>query len=320
VGADRPLHRLWSLAASLLINGAIVALLVRLAVAPVEVRTEIAVELAPAKMRMERVAPKTRPTIPDFVAPMPETPPPAAGPQPAKAATVEEILRNDTLPPVPELTLPEAPLPAQPPPSDPSPEPAATQVALAPMPDPPATGGGGEPGGTVPATGGAVNGVPGGSGTGTGNGTGTGEGTGHATAPAPVEPPKAPERIPEKPPEKTPEKPPEKVPEKVPEKAPDPPPAPVAHGERRPARLVRQTKPAYPPDARRDGVEGTAVLRVKLDPAGAVTDVEVVTTTGDARLDAAAIAAVKGWTFAPKLDDGAPVAASLRVRVEFSLH
>ncbi len=84
--------------------------------------------------------------------------------------------------------------------------------------------------------------------------------------------------------------------------------------------VTRKTEPRYPSDARRDGVEGTAVVRVKLDIAGKVTDAEITATSGDPRLDAAAVADVKSrWRFTPKYEDDVAVESTIRVRIEFKL-
>jgi len=96
-------------------------------------------------------------------------------------------------------------------------------------------------------------------------------------------------------------------------------PAPAPHGERRGARVVQNTQPAYPREARDEGREGTVVLRVTLDAQARVTGVELLASAGDRRLDRAAERAVRDWTFAPALEEGKPVEASLRVRVQFRL-
>jgi protein TonB len=85
------------------------------------------------------------------------------------------------------------------------------------------------------------------------------------------------------------------------------------------AGVLRDTEPIYPRAARRDGVEGTSVLRVSLDATGRVTAVEVATSSGDQRLDDAAVRAVRAWKFNPATEDNKPVASSMRVRVQFRL-
>ena len=95
--------------------------------------------------------------------------------------------------------------------------------------------------------------------------------------------------------------------------------APGGHGVSRSAGVTRQTQPAYPDDARADGVEGTATVLVSLDAAGKITSVRLVTSSGDRRLDRAAIDGVRDWTFASALEDGKPASGSLRVHVRFRL-
>ena len=84
------------------------------------------------------------------------------------------------------------------------------------------------------------------------------------------------------------------------------PPAPVSRGAA-----------TYPQSASTEAVAGTVVLAVTVSDTGDVTDVEVVESLG-AAFDEAAIAAVKGWKFAPALRDGNPVAATIRVGIDFT--
>ncbi|MBM3392799.1 MAG: energy transducer TonB [Betaproteobacteria bacterium] len=70
-----------------------------------------------------------------------------------------------------------------------------------------------------------------------------------------------------------------------------------------------RTPPAYPATARRLGEEGTVVLRVELDEAGTVAAARVASGSGHARLDEAAVAAVRNWRCRPALRDGRPIRA-----------
>ena len=97
------------------------------------------------------------------------------------------------------------------------------------------------------------------------------------------------------------------------------PPKPAPKGESRAAQVVGQTKPVYPSDARDDGVEGTTVVSVSLSADGKVISAKVVESSGDRRLDKAAVFAVERWKYSPCLRDGVPSAASIRVRVQFRL-
>jgi protein TonB len=67
--------------------------------------------------------------------------------------------------------------------------------------------------------------------------------------------------------------------------------------------------PAYPPISRRMGEEGQLVLRVELDEDGRVDSAEVINSSGYARLDEAAMTAVKSWKCKPPLRDGQPARA-----------
>lgn len=103
--------------------------------------------------------------------------------------------------------------------------------------------------------------------------------------------------------------------------APPPPPAPVAEAPpSRPAGPVtlgaelavscpERNAPAYPPLSRRLGEEGKVMLRVELDEHGNVSAARVATGSGFARLDEAALAAVKTWRCTPASRDGKPVRA-----------
>jgi protein TonB len=74
----------------------------------------------------------------------------------------------------------------------------------------------------------------------------------------------------------------------------------------KPSPLVRTQEIEYTDRARADGIEGRLVLRVTVGPDGAVLKIEVMSSV-DPSLDAAAIAAVKTWRFAPALACGRPV-------------
>lgn len=69
------------------------------------------------------------------------------------------------------------------------------------------------------------------------------------------------------------------------------------------------TAPVYPAISRRMGEEGKLVLRVELDEHGDVDDAQVVDSSGYARLDNAALEAVKNWQCRPSTRNGQPVRA-----------
>ncbi len=82
---------------------------------------------------------------------------------------------------------------------------------------------------------------------------------------------------------------------------------------------LNNPRPAYPPIARKLGLEGLVVLRVQVSAAGATEQVAVVLTSGAPVLDEAALKAVQGWTFVPARRGDAPVARVVDVPVRFQL-
>jgi len=75
--------------------------------------------------------------------------------------------------------------------------------------------------------------------------------------------------------------------------------------------------PVYPPIAKAARIQGTVVFQIQVGATGKVESVKVV--SGPAMLRQAAIDCLKQWTFNPFEKDGAPVAASGKVSIEFSL-
>ena len=62
----------------------------------------------------------------------------------------------------------------------------------------------------------------------------------------------------------------------------------------------------YPRAAVEDGVEGTVRLKVLVTENGEVASVEIERSSGDRRLDAAALEFVRGWRYRPAVQDGKP--------------
>ena len=84
-----------------------------------------------------------------------------------------------------------------------------------------------------------------------------------------------------------------------------------------PPRKIEGVAPVYPPDAVTAGVAGVVVVEATIGPTGEVTDVEVLSSVP--LLDAAAVAAVSEWRYAPALVDGEPVSVRMTVNVTFVL-
>ena len=77
--------------------------------------------------------------------------------------------------------------------------------------------------------------------------------------------------------------------------------------------------PLYPQLARRMGKQGVVLLEVFVSASGTVEGVTVATGSGYEILDEAALAAVRGWRFAPGQRNGQPAAMRVRVPVRFEL-
>jgi len=77
--------------------------------------------------------------------------------------------------------------------------------------------------------------------------------------------------------------------------------------------------PVYPPMSRRLGETGKVVLRVELDETGRVSTAQVASSSGSARLDAAALAAVRSWRCNPAQRDGQAVRSVATQPFNFTL-
>jgi len=104
--------------------------------------------------------------------------------------------------------------------------------------------------------------------------------------------------------------------------APPPPPAPApgpvrVGGQVQPPTKVLHVNPVYPPIAQAAGVQGLVIIEATIDADGRVTDTRVLRSIP--LLDAAALAAVQQWRFAPTRLNGLPVPIVMTVTVQFSL-
>ncbi|MDB6163748.1 MAG: TonB family protein, partial [Xanthomonadaceae bacterium] len=81
------------------------------------------------------------------------------------------------------------------------------------------------------------------------------------------------------------------------------------------------TRPDYPRDALREGVQGTVMLRILVDVDGRPLQVDIQNSSGDRRLDIAARKQVlQHWRFRPAMKDGRPVQAIGLVPIAFNLN
>jgi protein TonB len=100
-----------------------------------------------------------------------------------------------------------------------------------------------------------------------------------------------------------------------------PPPAPVVPvrpgGDIKPPVRTTYVAPQYPAIAKAAKIGGTVILEAIIDETGRVRDVRVLRSIP--LLDAAAVAAVSQWRYAPTQLNGTPVPVILTVTVMFSL-
>lgn len=83
------------------------------------------------------------------------------------------------------------------------------------------------------------------------------------------------------------------------------------------ANLISTVTPVYPPEAKRDGIQGKVQLQVVIDKEGHVTEVSVL--QGPDVLVDAAVEAVKQWVYRPTLLNGEPVRVLTTIDVNFTL-
>jgi periplasmic protein TonB len=100
--------------------------------------------------------------------------------------------------------------------------------------------------------------------------------------------------------------------------SPPAPPAPLVL-PRFDADYLRNPPPAYPALSRRVGEQGKVLLRVVVRPDGTPDSVVLRQSSGSARLDEAALEAVRKWRFVPARQGNTPVSAAVIVPIVFSL-
>ena len=85
------------------------------------------------------------------------------------------------------------------------------------------------------------------------------------------------------------------------------------------ADYLKNPPPSYPRISRRNGEQGTVIVRVFISTHGTPDKVEVRTSSGFARLDQAALDAVQRWRFVPGRRQGTPEAMWFNIPVRFIL-
>ncbi|HRI64782.1 MAG TPA: TonB-dependent receptor [Polyangium sp.] len=84
-----------------------------------------------------------------------------------------------------------------------------------------------------------------------------------------------------------------------------------------PPQVLEHVDPVYPPDLLAQGAEATVTIFVTVERDGTVGDATIA-ESGGAAFDAAALAAVRAWRFAPATRNGAVVRARIRVPIHFA--
>jgi protein TonB len=82
---------------------------------------------------------------------------------------------------------------------------------------------------------------------------------------------------------------------------------------------LNNPRPAYPPVARKLGLEGLVLLRVEVSAKGTPEKIVIAQTSGATVLDEAAMKAVQGWTFVPARLGEKPIAHPVEVPIRFQL-
>lgn len=85
------------------------------------------------------------------------------------------------------------------------------------------------------------------------------------------------------------------------------------------ADYLKNPPPGYPRISRRNGEQGTVIVRVFISTQGTPEKAEVRTSSGFTRLDQAALEAVQRWRFVPGRRNGTPEAMWFNIPVRFIL-
>ena len=82
---------------------------------------------------------------------------------------------------------------------------------------------------------------------------------------------------------------------------------------------LNNPRPAYPPMARKLGIEGVVLLRVDVSAKGTPDKIVIAQSSGASLLNEAAIKAVQGWTFVPARRGDSPIPHPVEVPIRFQL-
>ncbi len=86
-----------------------------------------------------------------------------------------------------------------------------------------------------------------------------------------------------------------------------------------PPKPHKTIKPDYPKGARQRGEQGEVILEIRVNAAGIVDRVDIVSPSGFSELDEAAVRAARTARFTPAKSGGSPVASTARLKLDFKL-
>lgn len=84
--------------------------------------------------------------------------------------------------------------------------------------------------------------------------------------------------------------------------------------------IISRVQPEYPDWARKQGVHGSAVYRVLIQPSGTVGDVVTLSSTIDPKLAINGAQALRRWVFTPVLNNGVPQETWVKISVQYELN
>lgn len=82
---------------------------------------------------------------------------------------------------------------------------------------------------------------------------------------------------------------------------------------------IYTTKPSYPLEARKEGLEGKVILKVLVEKNGQTRKVELAKSSGHSVLDQEALRAVEKWRFRPAKRDGEIIACWVFIPLSFKM-
>ncbi len=85
------------------------------------------------------------------------------------------------------------------------------------------------------------------------------------------------------------------------------------------AAYLNNSRPPYPRNAHRFGIEGTVVLQAEVNEEGVPLQVRVFQSSGNELLDESALTTVAKWRFSPARKDGVIVRSFVKIPITFSL-